>query len=344
MSKKNLFVPWPHGFCAGVENAIKSLEELLDLIKKLNLIDDDEKVWGYHEIVHNDYLTNHFIDRGVIFTNDIEQIPDKAWVVFSAHGVGKTIVEKAKQKDLKIVDLTCPLVFKVHRQVLKFAELGCQKIIYIGDKNHQESKGTLDRILLAGLEFETIYETGDLEKLDLKTLECKKLAYLSQTTLNADEVQKMILELKRIFPNILGGALGEICHATKNRQVALKKVFEYAEQNGIYPDLLIVIGSKTSSNSNKLAELGKKLGEDFSGSEFNSLLVNNIDILREKIDNLDSLENVILTAGASAPKVLIDEMIEYFVKTLGFELTKVNFTDEEVVFYPPKILRDLKAL
>ena len=333
---KTLFLAGPHGFCAGVENAINGLDDLLSLISELNLLEDDEKIWGYHEIVHNDYITNFYIKKGVIFTNNIENIPDNSFVIFSAHGVGSSICEAAKLKNLKIVDLTCPLVSKVHRQVLKFANESCQKIIYIGDKNHQESKGTLNRIEKAGLGFETIYSIDDIESLKINELKNLKLGFLSQTTLNASEVEKIVSKLKEIFPGILGGDSGEICHATKNRQMALKKIFNFAKENQVKIDALIVIGSRTSSNSNKLTELGHQFGIT------ESHLVNDLEDLQKKSTPLLTYKNIILTAGASAPKILIDEIIDFFVEKSGFNLKKINYIDENIKFHPPKIIRELR--
>jgi 4-hydroxy-3-methylbut-2-enyl diphosphate reductase len=329
--KKTLFFANPFGFCAGVENAINSFDDLI------NLKDDNETVYGYHDIVHNIYIKQYFEKKNVIFKDNIFDIPDNSYVVFSAHGVGLNIIQAANQKKLKIIDLTCPLVSKVHNQIQKFIDKGCQKIIYIGDKVHQESKGTLDRIEKLGLKFDVIYNIEDIDRLDLNNLQNLQLGYLSQTTLNAKNVSEIIKKLKQIFPNILGGELGDLCHATKNRQGAVENIFLASEKNNILIDCLIVIGSNTSSNSKKLTEIGLQFNTE-------SYLVDNLDDMIKKISlvKIQNLKNIILTAGASAPKILIDQILKYFEDSLNFEIKIQKFIEENIVFHPPKIIRDLR--
>lgn len=319
---RNLYVAGPIGFCAGVTNAIDASNDLFSYIKK-------RPIYFYHQIVHNDYITNQLIDRGAIFVNDVELVPDDDYVVFSAHGVGKNIEEIAIRKRLKIVDLTCPLVHKVHRQALKYAGENCE-IIYIGDPDHHESKGTLNRLQSVGSKYYIVEEVADVEKLDKKELLGKKLAYVSQTTLSVSKVEQIVQFLKDLFPDIMGGNLSDICHATKNRQMALQQIIEK------YPiDLILVIGSKISSNSNKLNELGINYG-------IKSYLIDDLNMIDKNWFNEEKVNNIALSAGASAPKILIDQVVKYFTEEMNFSYQKVDCIQENVVFHPPKIIRDLK--
>lgn len=312
----NLYIANPRGFCAGVTNAISSSNDLLNLI-------DKRPLYFYHEIVHNNYLTNDLISKGAIFTNDINLVPDNEYCVFSAHGVSKEIEIIAARKNLKIVDLTCPLVHKVHREALSYQ---AQKldIIYIGDPNHHESKGTLGR--LSEVKYFIIQSAEEIENLIIA--DPTKLAYISQTTLNVSKVAKIVEALKKKFPLIQGANLNDICDATKNRQAALQKIISK------YPiDLILVIGSKISSNSNKLTEVGLSNG-------ITSYLIENCDVIQ--IDWLKNTKNIALTAGASAPEILIDNVINFFKNKFAANIHNVNYIDETIKFHPPKILRDLK--
>lgn len=321
---KNLFIANPIGFCAGVVNAIDALNDLVDSIK-------DEKIYGFHEVVHNEYITKYFIDKGVKFTDNIEEIENESYIVISAHGVGENIINRAIEKQLKIVDLTCPLVSKVHRQISKLVSAGCNTIIYIGQKDHQESKGTLNRIKSTNIDYYCIYKASDIYELDIEKLNQKKIGYLSQTTLNSREVEKIIEKLRFTFSDIKGDDFGDLCHATKNRQGALEKIFN--EKKDI--DCLLVVGSQTSSNSKKLVEIGLS-------SNIDSYLVDNLEDIFIKIRNINDKNNIVLTAGASAPKILIDRIIKYFCEEMNFNQQIISYTDENIFFHPPKIIRDIR--
>ena len=326
----NIFIPLPSGFCAGVDKAINGAQEVLSLIKK-------RPIYFYHEIVHNNYLIDSFIKEGAMFVNDINLIPDNEYVIFSAHGVGDDIIEIANSKHLKIIDLTCPLVSLVHKRIKSYEDKDCD-IIYIGDPNHQESKGTLNR-LSKNAKYYVIKKASDIDAIFDQVSGARNVAYISQTTLNANDVINIISILKEKFPNIIGESAAELCHATKNRQGALQKIIDECT-----PDIVIVIGSLTSSNSNKLRDVGLK-------SNIPSYLVDNASMI--SIDALDLMDelvarkalNIGLTAGASAPEVLINEMIEFFKNKYhnhNVNVQYVTYTEENIVFHLPKILRDMK--
>ena len=312
----NLYIANPRGFCAGVTNAISSSNDLLKLI-------DRRPLYFYHEIVHNNYLTNDLIAKGAIFTNDINLVPDHEYCVFSAHGVSKEIEIIAARKNLKVVDLTCPLVHKVHKEALGYQAEELD-LIYIGDPYHHESKGTLGRISSA--QYYIIQNKEEIK--DLVISDHSKLAYISQTTLNVTKVGEIVQALKEKFPQIKGANLNDICDATKNRQAALQKIIN------IHPiDLILVIGSNISSNSNKLTEVGLSNG-------INSYLIEDCGAIQ--IDWLKNIKNIALTAGASAPEILIDNVINFFKIRYAANIHNVNYIDETIKFHPPKILRDLK--
>ena len=312
----NLYISHPRGFCAGVTNAIKASDELFQYIK-------ERPIYFYHEIVHNHYLTKQLINKGAIFVNNISLVPDESYVVFSAHGVSDEIEQISHEKKLKAIDLTCPLVHKVHREIQSYQK-NDMDIIYIGSHDHQETKGTLGR--LNDSKFYIVETEDDVDQITPHQTE--KLAYISQTTLNVDKVRKIVDKIKKRFPNIVGADIDSICHATKNRQNALKNILDNHKI-----DLILTIGSDISSNSNKLAEIGEKYN-------INSYLIEDRNQIKKEWISNDM--NIALTAGASAPEILIDQTIEYFEKNFNAKVHNIVFTEENIVFHPPRLFRELK--
>lgn len=312
----NLYISGPRGFCAGVTNAISASEEIFNYI-------DDRPIYFYHEIVHNHYITRQLVKKGAIFVNNVSLVPDNSYVIFSAHGVSDEIEKIAQEKGLKAIDLTCPLVHKVHREVKSYQDSGLD-IIYIGSRNHQESKGTLGRLNTS--KFYVVENEEDVWKIEPEQSE--KLAYISQTTLNVDKVKKIVDSIKKRFPTVIGADISSICHATKNRQSALKNILD-----NYRIDLILTIGSDISSNSNKLAEIGRSYGID-------SYLIEDYTYIKPEWLKEDM--NIALTAGASVPEILIDNLVNYFEKNFDTRVQNVIFTEEDVVFHPPKLFRELK--
>ena len=321
----NLYIPNPIGFCAGVTNAIDASNKLFSYLK-------ERPIYFYHHIVHNNYITSELCNKGAVFVNDLHDVPENSYVVFSAHGVSNQIEFIAKERNLKIIDLTCPLVHKVHNEAEHYKNLG-YNIVYIGSKNHQESKGTLGR--LDKSKFYIVENESDIENLVFSKNDL--VAYISQTTLNVDKVRKIIDKIKEVLPNIVGNHLDDICGATKNRQAALKNIIMHHKI-----DLVLVIGSKISSNSNKLVEVGANFfGEDLISHIIRpSFLIENY----KDIDKswIGGIENMILTAGASAPRILIDDTINYLRLEFDVEVKEVTYITEKTKFHPPKIFRDLE--
>ena len=295
----------PRGFCAGVNMAIESLERALDLF--------GTPLYVYHEIVHNRPVVERFRKRGVIFVDGIEEIPVGSNVLYSAHGVAPLIRKAAEERQLRAIDATCPLVTKVHLEAVRFAREG-YTILLIGHEGHDEVLGTMGE---APASIHLVQNTSDVERLAFST--DAKLAYLTQTTLSLDETRDIVDRLKQRFPMIQGPQSQDICYATENRQMAVKAISTNV-------DLLLVVGSENSSNSKRLVEVGDNFG-------VRSHLVND----RGDVDPtwLDGVKNVGVTAGASAPEHLVQELIA-FLRERGFEgLEEIELVDEDVRFSLP---------
>lgn len=277
-----IFLASPRGFCTGVERAIKIVEEELKA---------GAPPYVLHEIVHNEYIVNGLKSRGVVFVKDIAEVPDGATLVFSAHGVSKKIEQDAKSKVLRTIDATCPLVKKVHVEAQRYFEEGRQVLI-IGHKGHSEVEGTAGRIP------NSIIVSSKTEATDLKLVDEENVAFVTQTTLDIDETAKIVFVLRKIFPKIIGPDLNDICYATKSRQEAVKDLVKKVE-------ILFVIGSKNSSNSNRLREIGSLSG-------LPSYLINGAKDL--DLSLIGSSKKLGLTAGASAPEVLVQEVIGFLSK------------------------------
>ena len=309
----NLYIATPRGFCAGVVRAIDIVEMSL-------------KKWGppiyvRHEIVHNKYVVSKLKEKGVIFVKELEECPVDKPVIFSAHGVAKTVVSEAKRRNMIFVDATCPLVSKVHIEAERHNKNGLQ-IIMIGHKGHPETIGTMgqlkkNEVLLV----ENVHDVFSIEPRDEN-----KLAYITQTTLSVDDTKDVVEALKKRFPNIVGPHKEDICYATTNRQEAVKKISSKIEA-------LLVVGSSNSSNSKRLVEVGQKAGCKYSQ------LIENEDFI--DWDALRGMKSIGLTAGASAPDTLIQGVINALSNKFNISIKSVDNISENVTFKVPKILREL---
>ena len=304
----------PRGFCAGVDRAIEIVERAIQNF--------GAPIYVRHEIVHNAHVVNDLRNKGAVFVEELNEIPDDATVIFSAHGIAKKIEDEAKARGLQIFDATCPLVIKVHMEVVRHAKAG-HDIILIGHAGHPEVEGTLGRFdYQYGGEIHLIESIDDVSKLDIP--DQKTLAYVTQTTLSVDETIDIINELKKHYPDIVEPRKDDICYATQNRQDAIKTLANDT-------DLILVVGSPNSSNSNRLKELSEKLGTT-------AYLIN--DASEIKSEWLNKVSNVGISAGASAPEILVKEVVDY-LQGQGAVCTDCDDKfNENVVFSLPKELRD----
>ena len=298
----------PRGFCAGVNMAIESLDRALELF--------GTPIFVYHEIVHNRPVVDRFKAKGVIFVDSIEEIPNGSTVLYSAHGVSPKIREAALERNLRAIDATCPLVTKVHVEAIKFAREG-YNILLIGHEGHDEVIGTMGEAPASITLVQTVHEVAGLAFSPED-----KLAYLTQTTLSVDEAQEIIVALKKRFPHIDAPKKEDICYATQNRQEAVRELVGEA-------DLVLVLGSKNSSNSNRLAELGTTNGK-------RSFLVDGAsEILEEWFEGVNT---VLITAGASAPEDVVLGCVEHIRKKYHATVENRVIREENVNFALPREL------
>jgi 4-hydroxy-3-methylbut-2-enyl diphosphate reductase len=305
---KKIFLLKPRGFCAGVVRAIDVVKIALDLY--------GPPVYVRKEIVHNKHVVEELREAGAVFVEEIEEVPEGARAIFSAHGVAPAVRKQAKERKLDVIDATCPLVTKVHLEAVRFARDG-YSIVLIGHKDHDEVIGTLGEVPDRSYLVETV---DDVDRLELP--DPTRVRFLTQTTLSLDETTEIISRLKERFPHVQGPPAQDICYATENRQMAVKAVSEFC-------DLLLVVGSQNSSNSKRLVEVGDNFG-------VRSYLVND----RSDVDAawLDGVKNVAVTAGASAPEHLVQELID-FLRERGFhEMEEIELVDEDVRFSLPSEL------
>ena len=305
---KQIILISPRGFCAGVTRAIDTVVEVLEKF--------GPPVYVKHEIVHNKHVIDDLKAKGAIFIEDINDAPIDKPLVFSAHGVAKNILDTAKQMNKYVVDATCPLVTKVHVQAIKFYNLD-YKIILIGHKNHPEVEGTLGQLPAGGIVL--IENLDDIHNLKFENED--KLAYVTQTTLSVDDTKEIIDALKKKFPHIKSSPKEDICYATTNRQNAIK---EYAHEC----DSFIVVGSKNSSNSNRLVEVAKKSGCDLS------VLLENASNLN--IDNYKNHQTIGLSSGASVPDILVQDVISKFREAFEINVKEVGAGEENISFKLPR--------
>jgi len=308
--KKKVLLLKPRGFCAGVVRAID--------IVKIALETFGAPIYVRREIVHNRYVVNELAEKGAIFVHEIDDVPDGQRVIYSAHGVSPAVRERSKGRNLKVIDATCPLVTKVHFEAVKFARQG-YSLVLIGHRDHDEIEGTLGE---APEVTHVVSNVAEVEALELPNPD--RVAYLTQTTLSLDEARDIIHALKIKFPHIVGPHSQDICYATENRQVAVRNVAHNA-------DLVLVVGSTNSSNSNRLVEVSRNLGTI-------GYLIDNSEAINPKW--LAGVKNVAVTAGASAPEILVEDVVDY-LRQNGFEdVEEVEVMPENVRFgLPPEIVQ-----
>ena len=302
----------PRGFCAGVDRAISIVELALEI--------HGAPIYVRHEVVHNRFVVNGLRERGAIFVEELSEVPDGAIVIFSAHGVSQAVRQEAKERNLKVFDATCPLVTKVHMQVARASRKGT-KAILIGHKGHPEVEGTMGQYSNQDGGIYLIEGVEDIANLPLQ--QDDEATFMTQTTLSIDDTSETIEALKAKYPSIQGPHKNDICYATTNRQQAVR---ELAKQS----DLVIVVGSKNSSNSNRLAELASRIGVP-------AKLIDDPEDLRTEW--LTDIHTIGITAGASAPEVLVQSVINR-LKEMGVEtVEELEGCEENMFFEVPKELR-----
>lgn len=308
---KRVVLAAPRGFCAGVIRAIEIVNTVLQLLPP--------PIYVRKEIVHNRFVVEHFKQRGVIFVNELDEVPDGATVIFSAHGVSPAVREMARKKNLRVIDATCPLVTKVHLEAIRFAQEG-YSIILIGHEGHEEVEGTMGEAPHCTY---LVQSVEDVERLQVPDPE--KVAYLTQTTLSVDDTAEIVAALKRKFPKIVGPRTDDICYATQNRQNAVKALAKQV-------DVILVIGSQNSSNSQRLKEVAISNGCP-------AYLIDGAEQIRTEW--LIDAESVGVTSGASAPEILVKQVIQRLQELGATEVVELRLTEERVQFAPPPELKEL---
>ncbi len=306
---RQIYLAGPRGFCAGVDRAILIVERALNVY--------GAPVYVRHEIVHSRYAVESLRAKGAIFVEELSDIPDGVPVVFSAHGVAKEVWKEAGHRHLQVIDATCPLVIKVHREVNRDYEQGYE-LILIGHAGHPEVIGTLGQV---PNRFHLVSSIEDVDQLDISS--STPLSYVTQTTLSVDECRDIVETLHVRFPSIKGPQQEDICYATQNRQNAVKHIAKLV-------NVILVLGSPNSSNSNRLRELGERCG-------IPSYLIDSWRDINPKW--LNEAEAIGITAGASAPEFLVEEVVSY-LKTFGpATVEEINVIEEDVVFHlPPELV------
>ena len=309
---RKIFLAAPRGFCAGVDRAIKIVEMALEKW--------GAPVYVRHEIVHNKFVVDNLRDKGAIFVEELEECPNDRPVIFSAHGVPKSVPEEAEHRNMIFVDATCPLVSKVHIEAERHSGNGLQMVM-IGHKGHPETIGTMGQLPEGEvLLVETVKDVAELDVRDPDSL-----AYVTQTTLSIDDTADIVTALQNRFPKIVGPHKEDICYATTNRQMAVKAIAGKV-------DALLVVGAPNSSNSKRLVEVGAKAGCQYAQ-------------LVQRADDIDwnalgDMQNIGITAGASAPEVLVNEVIDAFRAKGEVEIEIVETAQENVNFKVPRVLRE----
>jgi len=305
----------PRGFCAGVDRAIEIVERALELF--------GAPIYVRHEVVHNRFVVDRLAHAGAIFVDELDQVPDNATVIFSAHGVSKAVRKEGSGRGLKVFDATCPLVTKVHMEVARHCKAG-KDVVLIGHAGHPEVEGTLGQWLKNPPKGNDIFLVEDpADVVDLEVNHADNIAYVTQTTLSVDDTQAVIAALKAKFPKISGPKHDDICYATQNRQDAVKNLARKV-------DLMLVVGSVNSSNSNRLRELAEKAG-------IPAYLVDGAEDIRQEW--LSNVAAVGVTAGASAPESLVQEVIERLQQSGGRATKEVVGIPETIEFALPRELR-----
>jgi len=303
----------PRGFCAGVDRAIDIVNRALDLF--------EAPIYVRHEVVHNKFVVNGLRERGAVFVDELDEVPDDSIVIFSAHGVSQAVRLEAAKRGLKVFDATCPLVTKVHLEVSRYSASGSECIL-IGHKGHPEVEGTMGQYDHSnGGNIYLVEDEQDVAALEVKNPAA--LYFVTQTTLSMDDTAKVIEALRAKFEKIEGPRKDDICYATQNRQDAVKTLAASSE-------LLLVVGSPNSSNSNRLRELGERMGAK-------AYLIDNAEEIQHEW--LDGIESIGITAGASAPEVLVQSVVDRLKEWGGEMPEELQGQEENVVFSLPKELR-----
>jgi len=304
----------PRGFCAGVDRAIEIVERALEL--------HAAPIYVRHEVVHNKFVVDGLKAKGAVFVAELDEVPDNSIVIFSAHGVSRAVEEEAKRRELTVFDATCPLVTKVHLEVLRHAKKG-RECILIGHQGHPEVEGTMGR-------YEKLTDSGNMYLVEtpedvfrLQVRDPDDLAFVTQTTLSMDDTARVIDALRERFPNIIGPKKNDICYATQNRQDAVKGLAEQCQ-------LVLVVGSPNSSNSNRLREVAERMGDK-------AYLIDNADEIQRNW--LNGIASIGISAGASAPEVLVQEVIQRLQEWGCGEVSNYQGEPETIVFPIPKALQ-----
>jgi 4-hydroxy-3-methylbut-2-enyl diphosphate reductase len=302
----------PRGFCAGVDRAIEIVERAIRLF--------GAPIYVRHEVVHNRFVVDDLKQKGAIFVDELDQVPDDNYVIFSAHGVSRAVQQEAERRQLKVFDATCPLVTKVHMEVSRYSRKGIETIL-IGHRGHPEVEGTMGQYdRSTGGDIYLVESSEDVRKLKVRNAD--ELRYVTQTTLSKDDTAIVIDSLQEVFPQIQGPKKEDICYATQNRQDAVKQLAERC-------DLILVVGSKNSSNSNRLREIAEN--KNIEGY----LIDSDADIKPEWLNNKTCIG---VTAGASAPELLVNNVVSYLQAHGAGEASSLGFT-EDVIFPLPRPLR-----
>ncbi len=314
MKKVQIKLANPRGFCAGVDRAIEIVERALDQF--------GAPIYVRHEVVHNRFVVNNLREKGAVFVDELEQVPDSSTVIFSAHGVAQTVREEAKQRGLTVFDATCPLVTKVHMEVIRNCRQGRDTIL-IGHRGHPEVEGTMGQYDEANGGMIYLVETiEDVTNLALDNND--ELAYVTQTTLSVDDTKDIIQALQQRFPKIQAPKRDDICYATQNRQDAVKEIVDDC-------DLLLVVGSNNSSNSNRLKEIASKKG-------IAAYLIDDASQVSEQW--LEGSSVIGITAGASAPEILVQQVMEKVSRLSDADVREVAGVKEDIAFALPRELRN----
>jgi 4-hydroxy-3-methylbut-2-en-1-yl diphosphate reductase len=303
----------PRGFCAGVDRAIEIVNRALDVF--------GPPIYVRHEVVHNRFVVDALRERGAVFVDELDEVPDDVIVIFSAHGVSHAVQREAERRNLKVFDATCPLVTKVHMEVLRYARDG-QECVLIGHAGHPEVEGTMGRYdNRHGGHIHLVENESDVQELQVSNPD--HLAYVTQTTLSMDDTARVIDALRQRFPNISGPRKDDICYATQNRQDAVKTLANTS-------DLVLVVGSPNSSNSNRLRELAERMGA-------RAYLIDGADDLQPEW--LEGVKQIGITAGASAPEVLVKGVIQRLIEWGASAPVELSGRPENITFSMPKELR-----
>ncbi|WP_444994388.1 4-hydroxy-3-methylbut-2-enyl diphosphate reductase [Aliikangiella sp. IMCC44359] len=299
----------PRGFCAGVDRAIEIVNRAIDLF--------GAPIYVKHEVVHNKFVVDDLKKKGAVFIENLADVPEGSTLIYSAHGVSQAVKNEAKERGFRVFDATCPLVTKVHMEVVRKSKSGEEGIL-IGHKGHPEVEGTMGQYSNESAGMYLVEDSDDINSLNVKNPD--RLFYVSQTTLSVDETRDLISQLKQKFPEIQGPKKDDICYATQNRQDAVKSLAETSS-------LILVVGSRNSSNSNRLKELAEKQGSK-------AYLIDNATEIQD--DWLVGIESVGVTAGASAPEILVEEVLDK-LKSLGGNMEEFPTENTENMYFPVPI-------